>query len=186
MARRGLGIILAPYGKIPGAYPSEISRTTHGGVPLCPPDPQYNQRGEVGFFYDTPLGGASTRRVPLGRTLADIPNDFEIARVRGTLTPNEGWVATQQGAYPGPWVPPAGWRPTGSTGVRINLPTNVPAGLGADTIVDPAQAVIDELNRHHRNMFALSTISTAAVLISSLIAAIRTARLLRAESRNGG
>jgi hypothetical protein len=116
MARRGLGIILTPYGKIPGAYPSEISRTTHGGRYLCPADPQYNQRGEAGFYYDTPLGAAprkltwGERRALKKAGLGDIPNDFELARVRGILTPNQGWVATQNGAYPGAWVPPNGWQ----------------------------------------------------------------------------
>lgn len=181
MARRGLGIILTPYGKIPGAYPSEISRTTHGGTPLCPFDPQYNQRGEQGLYYDTQLGGLpALPRLPLGRTLADIPTDFEIARVRGLVTPNHGWVATQQGPYNEHWVPPNGWTATQPTGVRINAPTNVP-GLG--TSGDDA---VEELNRHHRNMFALGVISTAAVLVSSLIAAIRTARLMRTEKAHGG
>jgi hypothetical protein len=170
MARGGLGIILTPYGKVPGSYPSEISRTTHGGVPLCPFDPQYNQRGEVGLFYDTPLGRAVSR-VPMGRTLADIPNDFELAKVRGLLTPNQGWVATNNGPYNEFYVPPNGWTATQPTNTRITLPT-----LGATS-----DDVVAELNRHHRNMFALGVLSTAAVLVSSVIAAIRTARLMRAE-----
>lgn len=175
MARRGpLGIILTPYGQIPGAYPSEISRTTHGGPYLCPPDKQYNQRGEQGLYYDTPLGAP---RLPLGRTLGDIPNDFELAKVRGILTPNHGWVMTQQGPYNEFWVPPNGWQPTAARGGKINLPTNVPGGLGQATGDD----VVAELTKHHRNMFALGVLSTAAVLVSSVIAAIRTARLMRAE-----
>lgn len=175
--RRGLGIILTPYGKIPGAYPSEISRTTHGGPYLCPPDPQYNTRGQVGLYYDTPLGAP---RLPLGKTLGDIPNDFELSRVRGILTPNQGWVMTQNGPYNEYWVPPNGWLPTQPSNVRINVPTNVPGGLGAT-----GDDVVTELNKHHRNMFALGVLSTAAVLVSSVIAAIRTARLMRAEKSHG-
>lgn len=53
-----LGIILAPFGKIPGAYPSEIAFSYGGnGTYLCPDDPFYNTRGEPGFFHDTQLGG---------------------------------------------------------------------------------------------------------------------------------
>jgi hypothetical protein len=50
-------MILAPYGKIPGAYPSEIGYSYGGdGTFLCPDDPYYNQRGEIGFYHDTQLG----------------------------------------------------------------------------------------------------------------------------------
>lgn len=56
-----LGIILTPYGKIPGAYPSEIAYSYGGdGTFMCPDDPYYNQRGEVGLYYDTQLGGLGT------------------------------------------------------------------------------------------------------------------------------
>lgn len=52
-----LGIILAPFGKIPGAYPSEIGYSYGGnGTYLCPDDPFYNTRGEIGFYHDTQLG----------------------------------------------------------------------------------------------------------------------------------
>ena len=178
MTRRGnLGIILAPYGQIPGAYPSEIARTTHGGQMLCPLDPQYNTRGETGFYYDTQLGGARSH-VPIGRTLADIPNDFEISRTRGILTPNAGWIATQAGPYNQPWVPPNGWTPTGATGVKI--------GFGDAAPLDPVTAVVDALNKHHQKMFLISAISTAAVVVTSVVAAIRTIRLMKQESQRGG
>lgn len=53
-----LGIILTPYGQIPGAYPSEIAYSYGGdGTYLCPEDPYYNTRGEIGHYYDTQLGG---------------------------------------------------------------------------------------------------------------------------------
>lgn len=52
-----LGIILSPYGQIPGAYPNEIAYSYGGdGTFLCPDDPYYNTRGEPGFYHDTQLG----------------------------------------------------------------------------------------------------------------------------------
>lgn len=179
MTRRGLGLILTPYGQLPGAYPSEIARTTHGGQPLCPFDPQYNTRGTAGLYYDTQLGRP---RLPVaGMQLADIPNDFEIAKVRGVLTPNAGWVDTYAGPYNQPWVPPNGWSPTQPARVKINY---APAPLG-DAAADATAAVIKELNEHHKRVFMLSAISTAAVLVTSIIGAIRTARLLKQEASRG-
>lgn len=59
-----LGIILSPYGKVPGAYPSAINYSYGGnGQFLCPPDPQYDTRGEQGFYYDTALGNADATPV---------------------------------------------------------------------------------------------------------------------------
>lgn len=53
-----LGIILAPYGKIPGAYPSAINYSYGGdGQYLCPEDPQFNERDQQGMYFDTMLGG---------------------------------------------------------------------------------------------------------------------------------
>lgn len=185
MLRGPLGIILTPYGQIPGAYPSEIARTTGGGPFLCPFDPQYATRGSAGLYYDTQLGRA---RVPIAGAqlrggLADIPNDFEIAKVRGTLTPNAGWVDTYAGAYNQPWVPPNGWSPTTPAQVKINYGS--PTQQLGDATTDAVTAVVNELNEHHRRMFFLSAFSTAAVVVTSLISAIRTARLLKQESRRG-
>lgn len=165
-----LGIILTPYGYIPGAYPSEIARTTGGGRPLGPFDPQYNTRGEAGFYYDTPLGGAWE---------GQLPNDFQLARQRGTLTPNQGWVAAQAGPYNGPWTPPNGWTPVGATGVRLAL-----GDAAQDAAAAATAAVVAELNAHHRRVFALTAISTAAVVLGALLGAARTARLMRQEAKD--
>lgn len=166
LLRMALGIILTPNGYVVGGYPSEIASTVGGGRPLGPFDPQYNARGEAGLYYDTPLGGGG-----LG---AAVPNDFQLAQVRGILTPNQGWIATNRGAYNYPWVPPNGWTPTGATNVRIAL---------GDAAVTPesAQSVIAELNAHHRRLFALTAISTAAVFISAIVGAVRTVRLMRQD-----
>jgi len=66
-----LGIILTPYGKIPGAYPSAINYSYGGrGQFLCPTDPHFHTRGEDGFYYDTPLGGFLGETVPFKVRLA--------------------------------------------------------------------------------------------------------------------
>lgn len=162
-----LGIILTPYGRIPGAYPSEITRTTGGGTPLGPFDPQYTTRGEAGYYYDTPLGAWEGQS----------PNDFQLAQQRRMLTPNQGWIATQAGPYNGPWVPPNGWTPVGPTNVRIGLGNLTPEAIQAAS----EAGTLAELNAHHRRVFALTAISTAAVLVSSIIGAVRTVRLMRQE-----
>ncbi len=52
-----LGIVLAPYGQVPGAYPYGIAYSYGGnGTFMCPDDPYQNQRGEPGFYTDTQLG----------------------------------------------------------------------------------------------------------------------------------
>ena len=169
----GLGIILTPYGYIPGAYPSEIARTTGGGQALGPFDPQYRTSGEAGFYYDTPLGQA--------QGLGVIPNDFELARQRGILTPNHGWIATQQGDYANyAWVPPNGWTPTGATGAKIALGD---AGAGLDP---SAAALVAELAAHHRRLFILTALSTAGSLVASIIIAVRTLRLAKQDRAHGG
>jgi hypothetical protein len=46
-----LGIILDTGG---------VQKPTANGPFLCPSDPQYNQRGQRGWYYDTPLGAVPT------------------------------------------------------------------------------------------------------------------------------
>lgn len=54
-------------------------KPTANGPFLCPPDPQYNQRGQQGFFYDTPLGA--------------VPTNAEIAYNRGYYPVLDGFGA---------------------------------------------------------------------------------------------
>lgn len=163
-----LGIILTPYGYIPGAYPSEIARTTGGGRPMGPFDPQYYTRGERGYYYDTPLGAWE----------GQAPNDFQLAQQRGILTPNQGWIATNAGMYNGPWVPPNGWTPVGPTNIRIGL-----GDPAQDAAAAATAAIVAELNAHHRRVFMLTAVSTAAVVLASLLGAARTARQMRQDRR---
>ena len=51
-------MILTPYGKIPGAWPSGITQSRNGNGAFVNDDPQFNTRGEAGYYYDTPLGAS--------------------------------------------------------------------------------------------------------------------------------
>jgi len=103
-----LGFIVAPFGQIPGAYPSPIAYSYGGnGKYLCPADPQFHQRGEGGFYYDTALGA--------------IPTDAELAKNYGYTPVTSGWVAAKEGYFPSPWNPPNGWNPAGAYGPQMSL-----------------------------------------------------------------
>lgn len=66
-----LGITLAPYGKIDGSFPYEIGYSYGGnGQFMCPYDPYYNQRGEVGLYHDTQLGSAAPEYATLLASIA--------------------------------------------------------------------------------------------------------------------
>ncbi len=145
-----LGFIPVPYGQIPGSYPSEIGYTVGGGTGpfLCPPDPQWNTRGEPGMYYDTPLGGlgaaaeynlvgavvaalrtlSPSQRARLVRRMQNarrtsgmrgIPTDFELATVYQYTPFASGWVAAKEGDYTSNWVPPNGWDPAGAYGPPV-------------------------------------------------------------------
>lgn len=118
-----LGIVLTPYGQIPGAPPWEIGYSYGGdGTFLCPDDPYYNQRGEVGFFHDTQLGGV---RQPLGLFgrmrakriakalygLGSIPTNFDLAPTYGWVPMIDSMVAAKEGYTVGTWIPPNGYQP---------------------------------------------------------------------------
>jgi hypothetical protein len=146
-----LGIILTPYGKIPGAYPSEIAYSYGGdGTFMCPDDPYYNQRGEVGFYHDTQLGalpeyalttGQATLPVKKGlkgifsRSRArriqkalhglgmSVPTEYEISSYYGYMPQIDGWTVAKEGFQQGSWIPPNGWNPAGAYG-----PPMAPAG----------------------------------------------------------
>jgi hypothetical protein len=106
-----LGFILAPLGQqVPGQYPNEINYAYGGaGSFLEPPDPQFNTRGEQGFYFDTPLGGPA------------IPTDAELARNYGYTPVQAGWINAKEGFFPGPWRPPGGWNPAGQYGPPVSL-----------------------------------------------------------------
>jgi hypothetical protein len=112
----GLGFIIAPLGQeVPGQFPSEINYAFGGnGTYLCPPDPQFNTRGEQGFYFDTALGGPA------------IPTDAELATVYGYTPVQAGWVPSINADgtttyYPGPWRVPGGWNPAGAYGPQPSL-----------------------------------------------------------------
>lgn len=89
-----LGIILTPYGQIPGAFPSEIGYSYGGnGTFLCPHDPNHNERGEPGMYYDTQLGAPAVE-YPVG------PTTIPQAKRGGDTTqaPHMGYFARMRAA----------------------------------------------------------------------------------------
>jgi hypothetical protein len=103
-----LGFIVAPFGKIPGAFPSPIAYSYGGnGKFLTPEDPQFNENGEPGLYSDTPLGA--------------IPTDAELATNYGYTPVTSGWVAAKEGYFPAPWEPPNGWNAAGAYGPPMSL-----------------------------------------------------------------
>jgi hypothetical protein len=151
-----LGVVLAPYGKVPGAWPTAITHSYGGSQQAgynCPRDANFNMRGEPGWYYDTPLGNASGlnwwQRWQLRRYyrslrtqsqanrvnspfLGAIPTDAELAITRGYTPVESGWIANRAGFTPGPWNPPDGWPsggyPMPGPGFRGlgDLPTPIP------------------------------------------------------------
>lgn len=135
----GLGIVLSPYGKVPGAAPWEINRTGPSITPnLTPFDPQYNQRGERGWYYDTPLGA--------------IPTDAELSKNLCYTPVESGWVYGNNSYIPGPWVPPNGWNPAGQWGPPTSL-----SGLG----------FVDNVTTHNRLILLFTAISATAIALSA-------------------
>lgn len=201
-----LGIILTPYGKIPGAYPSEIAYSYGGdGTFLCPEDPFYNTRGEIGSYHDTQLGAPTVEYTPIPVLLPipvpkglltrwmesrrikkalnglghSVPTDFEIAPYYGYTPDTDGWVVAKEGFNPGSWIPPNGYSPAGAYGPPMAPATySYPGPLGDTAQPTPAD-LIATLNEHNQKIFTLSIISTAAVAVSAILAAWRTSKQLR-------
>lgn len=185
-----LGVVLTPYGKIPGGYPpAGITYSRKGSTEfLCSGDyldPQFNSRGEAGYYYDTPLGAPSkpgwftrmrARAAARKLGLRDIPTDFDLAKVRGYLPVQAGWVTTEQGYQTGPWLPPHGEYPPNPSRQVVPL-----AGLQGLREGEPAttEDVIAAMMAHNDRIFALSLVSTTAVAVSALITVFRTLRLVR-------
>lgn len=166
-----LGIILAPYGQIPGAYPSEIAYSYGGdGTFLCPDDPFFNTRGEEGHYYDTQLGG-------LGHSM---PTDFELAPAYGYTPMIDGWVVSKEGFNPGSWIPPNGYSPSGAYGPPMApLSYKSPGPLGDPTMPMTIDDVVATIQEQNQKMFTLSLITTIAVAVSALVATYRTAKQIR-------
>jgi len=118
-----LGIVLTPYGQIPGTPPWGINYSYGGdGTYLCPYDPQYNTRGEPGFYHDTRLGGLREnpaqqswvtkrlnrriRKALRGAGLGDAPTDAELWATYGYVPMINGWVVAKEGYQSGGWYPP--------------------------------------------------------------------------------
>lgn len=158
-----LGLVLTPYGTVPGTYPWEINKTQGGSGPfLRPYDPWYYQRGETGFYYDTYLG-----RSPLGA----IPTDAELGPNMCYTPVESAWVASNQGYLPPPWNPPNGWSAGGAYGPA----TSLRGGRLGD--------IESELVEHHRKMWTLSALSTFASVAGSAIIFYRTIKLLQDDNK---
>ena len=173
-----LGVILAPHGEIVGGWPSEIAQARGSlNTYLTPNDPFFNERGEVGRFTDTFLGGAQ---------LGDIPTDAELATVYGYTPVNSGWINAKEGYITGPWR--FGWDPAGAYGPPTSL--SGPGGLGDDgttttftTTSDPATAALTALQRHQDRSFRLMIISTSAIALSAIFTAFYRAQQISREER---
>ena len=153
--------ILAPYGFIPGRFPTEIASSIGGdGNYLCPHDPQHNTSGEDGFYSDTHLGGDSGPQV---MAQGPAPSDFQHARDYQYTPVVRGWVATQGGYVQGPYYPqPA----------RGAVYPMSPAMVLGDAEADAAQAAQDK--RRKDVMFWMQVITGTIIGSSALLAIFRT------------
>jgi hypothetical protein len=180
-------MILAPYGQIPGAFPSGVlmSRGTRQQY-LGPEDPQWYERGEAGYYYDTALGaprfGFLSRvkaRLKAKLGLGSIPTDFELATGKDYLPVESGWIAAKEGFYTPPWLPPNGYQAGG-----YPVPVHTP---GVSGLRGPEPATTDDvialMNAHNDRVFALSLVSTTAVAVSALLTVFRTLKLIREDSK---
>jgi len=182
-------MILAPAGHVPGVFPYGIGYAYGpggAGTYLCPEDPMNNERGEAAFYTDTALGAAKPgflermkRRLQGKRNgLGSIPTDTELASRYGYTPVNSGWIASNQGYYTGPWIPPNGYRPAGAFGPPTSLNDAAPAAMPVATAND----VIAVLNAHNDRMFTLTLITTVVGGLAATLAIVRTVRAIRNES----
>lgn len=160
---------------------------------LAPWDPQWNTRGEVGFYYDTQLGrlgnpgflakiGSFGQRVKAKLGLGSMPTEFEIARgCQMPYTPAmSSWIATKEGYVTQPW-------PRGDNYAPSVAQPGWPAMLGeADPMTQPAtpatvEDVVSLMNAHNDRVFALSLISTTAVAVSAFLTVFHTIKRILQE-----
>lgn len=207
---RGLGIVLAPYGDISPEPPGEIAATMQNWRTRCGPnDPQFNTRGEAGYYYDGLAGVAP-------------PGDLEMSRIYGYTPVVNSWVPFKKLTWTmAPWVPRSGyegqgyptigpalrgaadsWSASGVafyqtmtqnmrwawsallTSTGLGDATSVSAEIGPITL-DPAQEAVLELKKHQERVFMLSTISTAAIAMTTGIGLIKFLRDERRAKKGG-
>lgn len=204
-----LGIVLTPYGQIPGQWPSGISYGYGGdGTFKEPYDPRYNTRGEAGFYHDTQMGGlrglgkqgffarmrARRTQKQLRGLGGSIPSDADLASTYGFLPFIAGSIGNSSGpAYVGPWTPPNGWQQgaafgpnRGFSGLRDAAPTvivSAPDDPGTSVPAAPSGATVDDviaaMTEQNQKMFTLAVVSTTAMAISALLTIYRTRTLLK-------
>lgn len=182
-----LGVVLAPYGQVPNAWPYGITQSRGGNGTFVQPndDPYWNMRGEAGFFHDTALGKPKLfermrRRLGLGA----IPTDAELSLVMGYTPVASNWITTKEGFITPPWLPPNGW-PQGGYSPPVAL-----SGFRGFRDADPTaptpatiEDVVGVMNAHNDRVFALTLISTTAVAVSAMITIFRTLKLIREDRR---
>jgi hypothetical protein len=196
-----LGVILAPFGKIPGAWPTGITQSYGAASQYVQPfDPQYNMRGEAGFYHDTHLGAPKLswwQRFKMKRALRGlgaIPTDFEIGSMYNYQPVMSSWIASDQGYITPPWNPPSGQPPGGyplpiqpnDGGGKLNpglLEYDMGfaglRGLRDDAAPATVEDVLATMQAHNDRVFALTLVSTTAVAVSAMITIFRTLRLIR-------
>lgn len=191
-----LGIVLAPYGQIPGSFPYGVGYSYGGnGTFMCPEDPQHYRRGEAGFYSDTPLGAPMQENVLIAGLLphavanrgllskwrersilkkaglgSSIPSDHQLYNTYGFIPHMTGWVASKQGYAQSPWYL-KNYRPG-------PLPGNGFAGPGLGDVNADTAAVLDAMSKQNAKMFTLTLVTTLAVSISAVVAIVRNARAL--------
>lgn len=167
-----LGIVLTPYGKIPGSFPAAITQSRGGNGEFLNHDPYYNQRGQCGWYHDTQLGSPKPsllQRAKRALGLGAIPTDFQIASTLNYTPVMSSWVWTDQG-----YIQPPPWRPSAPlAGFRDSV--EVPGVSPAATVDD----VVQTMNAHNDRVFALTLVSTTAVAVSAMITIFRTLKLIR-------
>lgn len=110
-----LGIVLAPYNRVPGAFPYGVGYSYGGnGTFLCPEDPQHNQNGEPGFYADTQLGSATPEYAFVQNMVSAVKN---LVAARPRIAQSQGWLSKfksrQALGIPTPeWVVTSGSHPS--------------------------------------------------------------------------
>jgi hypothetical protein len=201
-----LGVTLAPYGKIPGAWPYGILRNYGGGpINVQPEDPQYYHTGEAGYYYDTALGApraswwqkwqlrrsyaklskdAAQRGIFFG--LGAIPTDAEMSWTAGRDYPIPG-AETMRTPVESGWIAanggfqPGPWLPPDGRRFDGGIDRATGLGDGEPAPGTTADDVLAALQAHNDRVFALTIVSTVAVAVSAMITVFRTVKLIRED-----
>lgn len=201
-----LGIVLTPYGQIPGQWPSGIAYGYgNNGTYQEPYDAQHYTRGEAGYYHDSPLGSLGKKPGFFARLRAksmqkkrglsgSIPTDADLTDVYGFQPFIAGNISNSSGpAYVGPWTPPNGWQQgygfgpnRGFSGLGDPAPTvlvQAPDDPGVTVPAAPSGATVDDviaaMTEQNQKMFTLAVVSTTAMAISALLTIYRTRSLLK-------